>query len=687
MRGMRIGRKLQTLFALAGSAILGFGGLSVWMANSGTAAIQVIHGERMVPLALLQEIQRDVREVETRLVGVRVDLFSAKDSQNHLARVLPAIKLRWAKFATLSRGDQERRLAGDMEARLQQFYGLASKIEAVYASGDTAPLKGIIEGEWLDLRAPLFKLLATLIDAQEAAVREEVERAKTRSRRAAWIAALGVLASLGVLVPLTLPLARRITRTHAEIVCKVQQAAAGDLTVRIQADSEDELGQMGQALNRMLEGFHDIMAQVHQATHQAASAAQHLATGSEQLSSGAQEQASALEETAASLEEMTGSVKQNADNARQANQMAVSARDGAERGGRVVREAVASMEAITHSSKQISEIITTIDEIAFQTNLLALNAAVEAARAGEQGRGFAVVASEVRGLAQRSAAASKEIKTLITDSVGKVEDGSKLVNKSGETLQEIVASAKRVADLIADISAASVEQAQGIEQVNKAVTQMDSVTQQNAAQTEKLSTTAQSLASQAAQLSANVERFKLDISMAGARTLFSLARTKHLGWKVRIQAFLAGKEEVNAEQAGNPKVCDLGKWLYAEGMARYGSIPEMVELERVHADMHAVVQDVVQMKHSGNVRAAQEGAAQVDRMSDRVVALLTAVEGKVGQGQTHGGSDTASETRKVVSLKADATRRTLRLPVASAATRTDDIQGTFAQSSRDEFAA
>ncbi len=679
MRGMRIGRKLQIVFALAGGAILGFGGLSVWMANSGTNAIQVIHAERMVPLAFLQEIQRDVREVETRLVGVRVDLFSAKDSQNHLARVLPAMKQRWAKFATLTRGDQERRLAGDMEARLQQFYGLASKIEAVYASGDTAPLKGIIEGEWLDLRAPLLKPLATLIEAQEAAVREEVERAKTRSRRAAWIAALGVLASLGVLIPLTLPLARRIARTHAEIVSKVQQAAAGDLTVRIQADSKDELGQMGQALNRMLEGFHDIMAQVHQAAHQAASAAQHLANGSEQLSSGAQVQASALEETAASLEEMTSTVKQNADNARQANQMAVSARDGAERGGTVVREAVASMEAITHSSKQIAEIITTIDEIAFQTNLLALNAAVEAARAGEQGRGFAVVASEVRALAQRSAAASKEIKALITDSVVKVEDGSKLVNKSGETLQEIVASVKRVAGLIAEISAASVEQAQGIEQVNKAVTQMDSVTQQNAAQTEKLSSTAQSLASQAEQLSTEVERFKLDLSKAGARTLFSLARTKHLGWKVRIQAFLAGKEEVDAEQAGNPKACDLGRWLYAEGMTRYGSIPEMVELERVHADMHAVVRRVVQMKHSGDVRAAQEGAAKVERMSEQVVALLTAVERRLGQGQTEGGSDAALDTKKVVPLKVKLKQRAPVPPVMSASTGTDDAQGMFAQ--------
>jgi methyl-accepting chemotaxis protein len=320
-----------------------------------------------------------------------------------------------------------------------------------------------------------------------------------------------VVTAVGVLVAVALGylLIRKITSSVGDVMTVTEQAAAGDLTVRAQLDSKDELGQMGAALNQMLESFHDSMGQVQRAANQTASASQQLAAGSEQLSSGAQEQASSLEETAASLEQITSTVKQNADNARQANQMAVSARDGAEKGGAVVKDAVSSMEAITQSSKKIAEIITTIDEIAFQTNLLALNAAVEAARAGEQGRGFAVVASEVRALAQRSAAASKEIKTLITDSVAKVEDGAKLVNRSGETLTEIVAGVKKVADLIAEISAASQEQSQGIEQVNKAVTQMDSVTQQNAAQTEELSSTAQTLAAQAEELSAEVAKFKL----------------------------------------------------------------------------------------------------------------------------------------------------------------------------------
>jgi methyl-accepting chemotaxis protein len=241
----------------------------------------------------------------------------------------------------------------------------------------------------------------------------------------------------------------------------------------------------------------------------AVTASHRLSEAAGQHASAAEEQASALEETAASLEELAGTVKQTADNARQANQLAVSSREAAERGGQVVSSAVASMQGITQASRKIVEIITVIDEIAFQTNLLALNAAVEAARAGEQGRGFAVVAAEVRNLAQRSASAAKEIKALIQDTVQKVEGGSELVTRSGQTLSEIVTSVKRVADLIAEIAAATGEQASGIDQVNRAVAQMDQVTQASTAQTERLSATAESLAGQARRLQELVGRFRL----------------------------------------------------------------------------------------------------------------------------------------------------------------------------------
>ena len=250
---------------------------------------------------------------------------------------------------------------------------------------------------------------------------------------------------------------------------------------------------------------------------------------------------------------MTATVKQNADNAKQANQMATGAKGQAEQGGTVVTQAVDAMAAITASSKQIAAIITTIDEIAFQTNLLALNAAVEAARAGEQGRGFAVVASEVRALAQRSAAASKEIKGLITDSVAKVEDGAQLVNQAGTTLTGIVAQVKKTADLIAEITAASTEQSQGIEQVNKAVTQMDSVTQQNAAQTEALSSTAQALAAQAAELSIQVGQFKLS---AGGRDELAAGSRQQAA---RGEQQAAGSGQRAAHPKGTGRVVPLAR--------------------------------------------------------------------------------------------------------------------------------
>ncbi|WP_428304918.1 methyl-accepting chemotaxis protein [Lacipirellula sp.] len=269
--------------------------------------------------------------------------------------------------------------------------------------------------------------------------------------------------------------------------------------------------------------FTRAIVEVDDISNSVASASQQLAAASEQLSSGAQQSASSLEETASSLEEITATVRQNADNADQANQLANSSRETAEKGGAVVAQAVDAMGEINRSSRKIADIITTIDEIAFQTNLLALNAAVEAARAGEQGRGFAVVAGEVRNLAQRSATAAREIKGLIEDSVQKVETGSELVNKSGETLGMIVTSVKRVTDIVAEIAAASREQTVGIEQINKAVAQMDQVTQSNASQTEEMSGTAVALSGQAEQLQSVVAQFNLnrDVKQAPKKTSYA----------------------------------------------------------------------------------------------------------------------------------------------------------------------
>ena len=283
--------------------------------------------------------------------------------------------------------------------------------------------------------------------------------------------------------------------------------AEGDLRHDIQVSSSDEIGQLLQALNDMNAGLIKIVNQVRHGTEVIATASTQIASGNMDLSSRTEEQASSLEETASSMEQLTSTVRHNGDNARQANELAISASNIATQGGTVMAEVVNTMSTIQESSKHMADIISVIDGIAFQTNILALNAAVEAARAGEQGKGFAVVAAEVRNLAQRSATAAREIKTLIDDSVGKVEVGSHLVNQAGTTMTQVVASIRQVTGIMHDMAAATAEQVDGIEQINQAVVQMDQVTQQNAALVEEAAAAAESLKEQAGQLVQVVSRF------------------------------------------------------------------------------------------------------------------------------------------------------------------------------------
>ena len=298
--------------------------------------------------------------------------------------------------------------------------------------------------------------------------------------------------------------------TEEEVQAVVVKAIEGDLTVRIREEGKEAFFKtLASGVNRLLENMADVVRSMARAAAEVRSGSEEISRGNADLSQRTEEQASSLEETASSMEEMTSTVRNNADNAAQANQLAFAAREQAEHGGSVVGTAVAAMAEINVASKRIADIISVIDEIAFQTNLLALNAAVEAARAGEQGRGFAVVASEVRNLASRSAAAAKEIKMLIQDSVGKVADGTKLVDESGKALAEIVVRVKKVTDVMAEIANSSREQASGIEQVNKAITMMDDVTQQNAALVEEASAAAQALTEQASSLTQLIARYRV----------------------------------------------------------------------------------------------------------------------------------------------------------------------------------
>ena len=295
-------------------------------------------------------------------------------------------------------------------------------------------------------------------------------------------------------------------------VSLLRNVAEGDLTGKLELDTHDEVGEMAGALNEAIMKMRDALQEVTAASVGVDTASRELTSSSELIADGAQKQAASLEETAASLEQITATVRQSADNAREASVLASSSRESAEQGGHIVSGAVDAMGEINVASKKISDIISTVDEIAFQTNLLAVNAAVEAARAGEQGRGFAVVATEVRSLALRSAASAKEIKTLIGDTLQKVNKGTNLVNRSGETLQSIIQSVKRVSEIVGDIAIASREQSTGIEQVNLAMGQMDGVTQTNSAQTKDLAGTASALSGQSATLIALVGKFRIDAS-------------------------------------------------------------------------------------------------------------------------------------------------------------------------------
>ncbi|MFC0350858.1 methyl-accepting chemotaxis protein [Undibacterium danionis] len=418
---------------------------------------------------------------------------------------------RWKSYTALPADGEEKRLTTEVQAAKDKFYkeGFNPMFDAVKAGN-----KDEADRINMNVLAPLFRIysdkMTALNDFQLKAAEGMLKENQAAFKIFMWVDILGVLAGL---IAVTISAYFLLTAISHPLQFLLQQFDAignGDLSQQIKAKSNDEMGQLLTGLENMRQNLVQTVTTVRQGSSSIAVSSEEIASGNMDLSSRTENQAASLEETASSMEELTSTVQQNADNARQANTLALKASSVASKGGQVVGDVVHTMNSIKDSSKKIVDIIGVIDGIAFQTNILALNAAVEAARAGEQGRGFAVVASEVRSLAQRSASAAKEIKELINDSVNKVDTGSRLVDDAGQTMDEIVVSIKGVADIMAEITAASVEQSDGIAQVNIAISKMDEAVQQNAALVEEAAAAAGSMQDQANNLNQAVSIFKLN---------------------------------------------------------------------------------------------------------------------------------------------------------------------------------
>jgi methyl-accepting chemotaxis protein-1 (serine sensor receptor) len=404
--------------------------------------------------------------------------------------------------------ERERELMRELQSVESKYGPVALEIVRLALANERDAAVAKMNAECRPLLAQLLKTTVAFIDYDQQLAADSVAGAQGAFDRDRTVMIVACLIAAAAAVALGWLLSNVVTRPLTHAVELAEAVASGDLRTTINVTSNDETGQLLSALKRMNGSLSDMVGSVRLCADGISTASREIADGNQDLSGRTEQQASSLQQTAASMHQMTTTVQNNADNSRQANQLAGSAAEVAAKGGVVVDRVIATMGDISNSSKKIGDIIGVIDGIAFQTNILALNAAVEAARAGEQGRGFAVVASEVRSLAQRSAAAAKEIKTLIGESVDKVEAGSVLVGEAGRTMTEIVTQVRRVSDLVAEISSSTTEQSSGIHQVNQAVASIDEGTQQNAALVEQSAAAAESLKQQAGQLLQLIARFQ-----------------------------------------------------------------------------------------------------------------------------------------------------------------------------------
>ncbi|NUT63620.1 methyl-accepting chemotaxis protein [Herbaspirillum sp. C9C3] len=511
IKNIRISARLAACFGILVAVMCLITGVGMQSLHSISKASRVVVEDRYVKIALVMEIRENVnsaaRNLRNALLARNIDearRYLDRGAANS-AKTTEALG-KVEKLISTPRGKEL--LKAIQEARAA-YNTPRDKLRELISQQKKDEGTELLFNEVIPKQDRYFEVLDSFVAFQKSLMDDSVVDGQHTSDSA--IALMLELSAVAILLCVLAAwwVTRSITRPLNEAVDVASAVAQGDLTIQIGETTKDETGMLLASLKAMNQNLHRIVSEVRTGSDTINTASSEIATGNLDLSSRTEEQAGALEETASAMEELTSTVKQNADNARQANSLATTASEVAAQGGNVVGQVVQTMGEINDASRKIVDIISVIDGIAFQTNILALNAAVEAARAGEQGRGFAVVASEVRTLAQRSASAAKEIKALIDDSVSRVDNGSRLVEQAGATMSEVVASVRRVTDVVAEISAASNEQSDGIEQINHAIVQMDEVTQQNAALVEQAAAAAQSLQEQSGRLVETVSIFKL----------------------------------------------------------------------------------------------------------------------------------------------------------------------------------